>query len=477
MKNIIKSKKLDITFKSLLVALGIAVTAHSCSVMVNPEPQEDITIENENPDLQEDITIENENPNLQEDTTIENENSKENNDLTDEESKNPIDNDQNNELSSETENKEPTSSKEKEEVKKPSDSKEKEETKNNNSNNNKEENSNNNQEDNSNDNEEEKHRHTFKNWRYYDDEKEIGFCIDCDEEDYRKHKIESQSQYRFNSKNNGTHTIIETKQCEGCEHEFITENVVDCNLGSWSYNQTTGKDEKTCNDCGYNLTKEHEHNFIVDPNLVTSNSTIGLHNVTEKCNGCGTTKDVQVSCTSDGTKHLEPDGSQIKEREYCMVCGDVCIESPHNHIYGNYAPVDDDIHERECACGDKSSEAHSYGDFSISEDGTNTRSCSICGRVQTITCTHDNIQTTETTVGTADVCWEIVEKCNDCGYESIITTSHEFHEDRTDFTVVYTCYKCPYSYSEETFELTTTLNEDITITNEEENHAKQLVLK
>lgn len=526
-----KSKKLNITIKSLIAALGIAVAAQSISVVLNPDTQEDTIIENEIPEDNNDLIVED-----------------------------PVKDNEHEKPSTETENNGSASSEEDEDVIQPSDIKE--ETDNKDLNNNPEKDKHDNKDDGKHnhdnkdedkekpsDNKPEVHNHKFKNWKYYDEEREVNICEECGYQDYRKHKLK-KSQLEYTSNNDGTHTVTETKECESCEYKSIDKKTSNCKLSNWFYNKLINKESRNCEFCGYEETREHEHkvptnlvykldktnlngthklkatytcdmcdeeivlykeescdytdwskkdavscireckicsydqvkqhDFKFVPNSVTTNATVGLHNILEKCNDCNHEKQVTVACTGDGNKYFHKEGNIVTERENCKECYDVCIQDPHNHTYGNYIAIDDGSHKRGCACGNESVEAHSYGSWVVTGNGTNTRTCENCNHVESVTHTcslKDSIEA----CGTADCCYVIVTTCevDGCTYESRVPVGHNFHVESNMFGSIYTCYDCGYSYEQTASMSSLSLNgnPEVQAVAYEERKNKQLVLR
>jgi len=109
------------------------------------------------------------------------------------------------------------------------------------------------------DDKDEKHTHKYGKWKYYNEEKEISTCKECGETKYRKHKLADEAQVTYESNNDATHKVTETLHCNGCNYDFIEEYNVQCDLSTWVYNQLTKLEERECNDCDYEETREHEH--------------------------------------------------------------------------------------------------------------------------------------------------------------------------------------------------------------------------
>lgn len=385
-------------------------------------------------------------------------------------------------------------------------------------------------------------------WQYNHNTKlEERNCSICGYKETRTHEHQTTSNLVYKlDKNNGnsTHKLKATYNCSVCGEQIKLYKDVQCNIGSWVYNNKTGLEERNCSVCGYKETKTHEHqttsnliytldknngdgthklkatyncnicngqitlyktepcdytswsnsgtdscvreckicshseskkhSFKVVPNSVTSNATVGLHDVLEKCQNCGYEKTVTVSCTSTGNKYFHQTGNIITERENCALCGDVCIQDPHNHTYGNYISVDDGTHKRTCACGNESIEAHSYSSWLVTDNGTNSRTCSSCNHTETVTHTCSLKDRTES-VGNQDCCYVIVTTCEiaGCSYESRVPVSHHFQVESNMFGSIYTCYDCGYSYEETNSLSPFSLRES---ENENSNN-KQLVLR
>jgi len=57
----------------------------------------------------------------------------------------------------------------------------------------------------------------------------------------------------------------------------------------------------------------------------------------------------------------------------------VFIGEKHNHVFDEYASVDDDNHKKICDCGKELVEEHSYGPWESTNAGVKSRKCEYCG--------------------------------------------------------------------------------------------------
>ena len=157
----------------------------------------------------------------------------------------------------------------------------------------------------------------LSSWSYNPTTKyEERVCSDCGYKEIRTHvhdQVPSNLVYTLDKTNDdGTHKLKATYTCSVCRETITLYKTENCNYGSWEQNNgfTCSKE---CTVCGHEETKNH--GFQVKPNSVTSNSTVGLHNVVEKCSDCGYEKQVQANCTGDGNKYFyQNDGNKKRSR-------------------------------------------------------------------------------------------------------------------------------------------------------------------
>ena len=339
-----------------------------------------------------------------------------------------------------------------------------------------------------------------------------------------EHNVPTNLEYNYYSSNNdGTHKLKATYECNKCHETVELYKDVSCSLSDWTYNHITGKEERECNVCGYHEERVHEHdrepsnltyrldgpnydgthklkasytcdsclsiitltknedcefgswqqhdgssckslcivcsyekfknhNFTVVPNSITSNATLGKHNVTKECDDCDYTKEVEENCTSNGVRYYYRNGEIITEREDCSICGDVCIDAAHSHSYGTYISIDDNQHKRVCDCEHESVEAHNYSEW-ILNNGQNTRECGDCHNVQTVEhicslTTNDIFPDSKS----QDYCYERVTTCTiaGCTYRVVEEqVGHNYITESNAFGATHECDRCGYYYSEE----------------------------
>jgi len=370
-----------------------------------------------------------------------------------------------------------------------------------------------------------------------------------------EHNVPTNLEYNYYASNeNGTHKLNAIYECNKCNETIELYKDVDCSLGNWTYNHTTGKEERSCSICGYTETRIHEHdqqpsdltytldgpnydsthklkasytcntcssiitltkdedceygewqqhdgtsckslcivcsyekyknhNFVVVPNSITSNATLGKHNVTKECDDCDYTKVVEENCTSNGTRYYYRDGEIITERENCSLCNEVCIDDAHTHSYGDYTSIDDNQHKRVCDCEYESVEAHNYGEWTLN-NGQNTRECGDCHKIQTVEhicslTTNDIFPDSKT----QDYCYERVTTCtiDGCTYRIVEEqVGHNYITESNAFGATHECDRCGHYYSEEflpaTMSLIDTASEE-EVVEETEEKSKVLVLK
>ena len=107
-------------------------------------------------------------------------------------------------------------------------------------------------------------------------------------------------------------------------------------------------------------------------------------------------EDTPATETASGTKHKE------------CACGhkvEDTIPATHDHVYGTEWKKDATGHWHECSCGDKKDTAqHSFGNWEVvkapttlADKGSNKRTCSACGYVETVETTLDKEDIVEVT--------------------------------------------------------------------------------
>ncbi len=143
---------------------------------------------------------------------------------------------------------------------------------------------------------------------------------------------------------------------------------------------------------------------------------------------------------------------------YVLVDFGAPSQPPHDHAFGDWKN-DADSHWKECSCGEKdSSEAHSFGEWTITkeatetEDGSKTRTCAVCGyeHIQSIPSTA-HVHTFDGWKSNADSHWK---ECG-CG-EKENTAAHSFGDwtvTKAATTTVEgsksrTCSVCSYKQTE-----------------------------
>lgn len=304
------------------------------------------------------------------------------------------------------------------------------------------------------------HTHDWGAWEYLNDSLEQRECS-CGQTETREHSLGTPS-VEYQNNNDGTHTIITTKHCSTCNHDISTERTVTCDLGDWTYNPTTGLDERVCNDCGYTETREHIHTDAPD-NLVYGNATSnddGTHTLTATytCTSCNQTvtltKDVSCDFSAwldHGTYHSRscnecgyteqnvhyPDSNGVQvtvsDREdhhiESYVCGDcgitisteVACTSDNTVHYEEINGVT--VEYSNCTeCGqkcDERSHTHNYGDWSYLDENNEVRSCG-CG-YGTETRSHNyGDWTYDTTSG------QLVQTCSGCGHTKTKAHTHSY---------------------------------------------------
>lgn len=398
------------------------------------------------------------------------------------------------------------------------------------------------------------HTHQYNKWKYYDSDNEISFCEVCNIPKYRKHQLNDRAQTNYMSNKNGTHEVVESIHCNGCNYIIKDKFNEKCSFGSWKYNSKTNQDERYCSECGYKETKNHvhteapsilvfkfyktnddgthmlkatytcgtcgdkidvyknesctysdwqkynaasckqtcttcghenikKHDLEMVENSVTTNSMLGKHNITEKCEDCGYEIRILDSCVGDGNQYYHINGDVVTIRENCSICGDLCRNDPHNHDFGDYISVDDKNHKRVCDCSVESVEAHDYGSWTLTSDGHNHRTCGTCDHVQTIyhTCnlfSHKIFPQDKT----QDYCYERVTECNidGCDYKVVVPVDHDYYIESNPFGAVYSCNQCGHTYEVDYMSLLS-LNDIYLCSNingfQEEKDIKRLMLK
>lgn len=259
-------------------------------------------------------------------------------------------------------------------------------------------------------------------WLYNSEtQKEERECTVCYYEETKEHEHVQAPEnlvYTLDKSNeNGTHKLKAVYDCNICNNTITLYKDENCNYSDWHENNGfTCK--KECEVCDHEVVKNHD--FATVENSVTSNPTVGKHNVTEKCNDCGTEQQVEVSCTGDGNIYYHTEGDTVTERENCAVCGDVCLDTTHSHDFGNtYTCEDENNHIRECDCGEIDRAAHHMGEWTVDENGVNTRECEDCDYVETKEhqCIRSDVwvKADDTIEGS---CYDMVLKCTDdsCGH-------------------------------------------------------------
>jgi len=370
----------------------------------------------------------------------------------------------------------------------------------------------------------------FNEWNYNEltgkDERD---CNDCGYIETRVHEHSEPVNLQYNyyaSNEDGTHKLKATYECSKCHETIELYKDVDCSLSAWTYNHATGKDERSCNACGYTETRVHEHdrepsnltyekdgpnydgthkykasytcntcssiitltkdedckydddawtkhdgascknlcivcgyekyknhNFVVVPNSIIGNATLGKHNVTNKCDDCDYTKQVEENCISNGNRYYYRNGDIITEREDCLLCGEVCVDNAHTHSYGDYTSIDDDQHKKVCDCTYESIEGHSYGEWTLNNN-QNTRECSECHNVQTVEVEDICSKYTKEEFPdftTDDYCYLRVTVCDHCDYREVEQeVGHNYVTiDEGSHYIIQECDRCGHEKEEE----------------------------
>ena len=157
--------------------------------------------------------------------------------------------------------------------------------------------------------------------------------------------------------------------------------------GDWTVNGET--QSRSCSACGYidteSVPKEDEvHTHSYGANL--EYNSVGHWS---EC-ACGDKKDLAFHTYGDWTVNGET------QSRSCSACGYIDTESVpkedevHTHSYGANLEYNSVGHWSECACGDKKDLAfHTYGDWTVNGE-TQSRTCSACGYVETVSVPDDD---------------------------------------------------------------------------------------
>ena len=253
----------------------------------------------------------------------------------------------------------------------------------------------------------------------------------------------------------GTHKYKASYTCNACSSIITLTKDEECKYDDDAWTKHDGVSCKNlCIVCEYE--KYKNHNFIVVPNSITGNATLGKHNVTQKCDDCDYTKEVEENCISNGARDYFKDGNIVTVREYCSLCNEVCVDDPHTHSY-SYTTIDNDQHRKFCECNYyESIEGHSYGEWTLN-NGQNTRECSECHNVQTIDVEQHICSLRPNNIEPAspgdNYCYLRVTLCEGCDYrrvDEVVQHNYVVTKDEPFYTI-YTCSneKCNSSYSVE----------------------------
>ena len=309
------------------------------------------------------------------------------------------------------------------------------------------------------DDDEKHHTHKFSKWSYFDSDSEVSTCNECGKTKYRSHNLTNQSQITYTDNNNGTHSIVELNYCNGCNHNIRKEYTVNCDLGTWEYNKVTGLEERDCDNCGYEETRNHEHkdapsNLVYTLDKSYNNGTHKLK-ATYSCDVCEETitlykdedcnlgtweynkvtgleeRDCDICNYGEKRDHEHEDAPsnltytidrsnndgthKLKATYSCDVCEEtITLYKDESCSFGAWEEKDSTMCKQECECGYENTKSHTFDVYTSIDDNSHQKSCD-CGF--NLTETHDYSDWVLSDDG------KFIQTCSECNH-----TNEKEHE-------------------------------------------------
>ncbi len=264
------------------------------------------------------------------------------------------------------------------------------------------------------------HTHTMGEWGATD-ETHSRYCIDddCDYAETAPHDWTDEEIVK-----EPTHTEQGEKICRCiCGHE-ITVQIPTVGEHIYEYSALDSDvHEAVCVLCGYS--EEMPHNNWIETEVLTAPTHTTEGESRFKCSDCGQAKKDTTEklpdhvfgewqkC-EDGENHQRVCECGLTETEahvwdeenvtvadvpthteegsgvvFCKICDDgmlITLPKTEEHEFGEWSAVDDDIHSRECVCGDKEDAPHTWDEGvqvtapTLEAEGSVKYTCADCGR-------------------------------------------------------------------------------------------------
>ena len=311
------------------------------------------------------------------------------------------------------------------------------------------------------------HSHTFDGWKSFNDELEFRICPIDGFVETRSHKYGS---WKYNSK-----TGNEERTCSQCGHKMTRSHThsftewsslddnyefrkctIDGyiekrshNYSEWRYNSSTGKDERTCSQCGHKMTRSHSHRFT---------EWLALDDDFEyrKC-----LDDGYIEKRSHKYGPWSYNATTKREEATCSQCGHVKARS-HTHSFGQWFALDENYEARTCSTdGYQEKRPHNYGDWVYNKGtGKDDATCSQCGFVKHRDHVHshswiediEKYQEPNKCYRPYHICYD--DDCPQKGqkiYTGDVVTTHDYkvvsytHGRGSEYDAVISCSVCGYT--------------------------------